>query len=101
MSSTEKGAERLQKIIAQVGIASRRDAEELIRDGLVTVNGKVSALGDKATLGQDAIKVKGKLIHAPAQKVYYLIYKPRNVIAMLTEDEEGRATLKDFMGRIK
>ncbi len=94
-------SERLQKIIAQAGIASRRDAEDLIRDGLVTVNGKVSVLGDKAVLGKDAIKVKGKLLHAPANKVYYLIYKPKNVIAMITEDEEGRSTLKDFMGRIK
>jgi 23S rRNA pseudouridine2605 synthase len=57
-------SERLQKIIAQAGIASRRDAEDLIRDGLVTVNGKVSVLGDKAVLGKDAIKVMGG--NAPA-----------------------------------
>ncbi len=101
MSESQKGGERLQKIIAQVGIASRRDAEDLIRDGLVTVNGKVAALGDKAVLGQDSIKVRGKLIMAPATKVYYLIYKPKNVIAMINEDEEGRPTLKDFMKRIK
>jgi 23S rRNA pseudouridine2605 synthase len=101
MSSTKLGAERLQKIIAQAGIASRRDAEDLIRDGSVTVNGKVAALGDKAVFGKDAIKVNGKLIHTPAQKVYYLIYKPKQVIAMANEDEEGRTTLKDFMGRIK
>jgi len=94
-------SERLQKIIAQVGITSRRDAEELIRDGLVTVNGKVAALGDKAILGKDAIKVKGKLIHAPTHKSYYLIYKPRNVIAMINEDEEGRPTLKDFLKGVK
>ncbi|MBU6154661.1 MAG: hypothetical protein KGP28_10200 [Bdellovibrionales bacterium] len=101
MSSTGKGAERLQKIIAQAGIASRRDAEDLIREGSVTVNGKVAALGDKAVFGKDAIKVNGKLIHSPASKVYYLIYKPKQVIAMANEDEEGRTTLKDFMGRIK
>jgi len=98
---TSSTPERLQKIIAQAGIASRRDAEDLIREGQVTVNGKVAALGDKATLGKDAIKVRGKLIHAPANKVYYLIYKPKNVIAMANEDEEGRTTLKDFLGRIK
>ncbi len=101
MSPVEKGAERLQKIIAQAGIASRRDAEDLIREGSVTVNGKVAALGDKAVFGKDAIKVNGKLIHTPASKVYYLIYKPKHVIAMANEDEEGRPTLKDFMGRIK
>ncbi|MBC7397828.1 MAG: hypothetical protein H7333_10340, partial [Bdellovibrionales bacterium] len=74
--------ERLQKLIAQAGITSRRDAEDLIRDGLVTVNGKTAKLGDKATLGVDAIKVKGKLIHVSTTKVYYLFYKPKNVIAM-------------------
>lgn len=100
MSEVKKEGERLQKIIAQVGVASRRDAEELIRDGLVTVNGKVAALGDKAVLGKDAIKVKGKLITAPATKAYYVIYKPKNVIAMIHEDEEGRPTLKDFLKRI-
>jgi 23S rRNA pseudouridine2605 synthase len=101
MSDSPSGAERLQKIIAQSGIASRRDAEDLIRDGFVTVNGKVAVLGDKAILGKDAIKVNGKLLHAAQTKSYYLIYKPKNVIAMIHEDEEGRPTLKDFMGRIK
>ena len=93
--------ERLQKLIAQAGITSRRDAEDLIRSGLVTVNGKTAKLGDKATLGVDAIKVKGKLIHVSTTKVYYLFYKPKNVIAMIAEDEEGRPTLKDFLKRIK
>ncbi len=93
--------ERLQKLIAQAGITSRRDAETLIREGSVTVNGKTAKLGDKATLGVDAIKVKGKLIHVATTKVYYLFYKPKNVIAMIAEDEEGRPTLKDFLKRIK
>jgi len=101
MSSSSKGAERLQKLIAQAGIASRRTAEEWIRDGLVTVNGKVASLGDKAEIGKYAIKVKGKLISAPSQRVYYLIYKPKHVIAMVSEDEEGRTTLKDLIPRIK
>ncbi len=98
---SSSGGERLQKIIAQAGIASRRDAEELIRDGLVTVNGKVANLGDKAILGKDAIKVKGKLIMTATSKVYFLIYKPKHVIAMVNEDEEGRTTLKDLIPRIK
>ena len=93
--------ERLQKIIAQAGITSRRDAEELIRDGLVTVNGKTSKLGDKAVLGKDAIKVKGKLLQTTEAKVYYLFYKPKNVIAMIAEDEEGRPTIKAYTRRIK
>jgi pseudouridine synthase len=88
--------ERIQKIIAQAGLASRREAEDLIAEGMVTVNGKTAKLGDKATLGEDAIKVKGKLIQKPEHKVYYLFYKPKNVIAMINEDEEGRQTIKDF-----
>ncbi|MBS1958299.1 MAG: rRNA pseudouridine synthase [Bdellovibrionales bacterium] len=93
-------AERLQKIIAQAGLASRRTAEEWIADGLVTVNGATAKLGDKATLGTDAIKVKGKLLQQPAYKVYYLFYKPKHVIAMVNEDEEGRETIKDYTKKI-
>jgi 23S rRNA pseudouridine2605 synthase len=93
--------ERIQKIIAQAGLASRREAETLIADGLVTVNGKTAKLGDKATLGEDAIKVKGKLIGKVENKVYYLFYKPKNVIAMVNEDEEGRDTIKTFTRGIK
>lgn len=89
--------ERLQKIIAQAGLASRRAAEEWIAEGLVTVNGAVAKLGDKATLGVDAIKVKGKLLSKPAHQVYYLFYKPKHVIAMVNEDEEGRVTIKDLI----
>jgi 23S rRNA pseudouridine2605 synthase len=96
-TTTVKTAERLQKIIAQVGLTSRRDAETWIEDGLVTVNGKTSKLGDKATLGVDSIKVKGKLIQTPAHKVYYIFHKPKNVIAMVNEDAEGRQTIKDWI----
>jgi 23S rRNA pseudouridine2605 synthase len=98
--SSNSTGDRLQKIIAQAGLASRRDAEELIRECKVTVNGKTASLGDKATLGKDAIKVRGKLIHSTEQKVYYIIYKPKNVISSMLEDDEGRSTLKEFTKRI-
>jgi 23S rRNA pseudouridine2605 synthase len=88
-TQTPSSGERIQKIIAQAGIASRRDAEELIREGKVTVNGKTASLGDKATLGKDSIKVRGRLIQSTEQKVYYIIYKPKNVIGVNAEDEEG------------
>lgn len=101
ISDNSNTGERLQKIIAQAGITSRRDAEELIRDGMVTVNGKTAKLGDKAVIGKDAIKVNGKLILSAKEKVYYLFYKPKNVIAMIAEDEEGRPTIKDMIKRIK
>jgi 23S rRNA pseudouridine2605 synthase len=95
----DDGAERLQKIIAMAGITSRRDAEDLISQGMVTVNGKTAKLGDKGILGKDAIKVNGKLLLSAPHKVYYLFYKPKNVIAMVNEDEEGRATIKDLTSK--
>lgn len=92
--------ERIQKILAQVGIASRRKAEALIADGLVTVNGKVAKLGDKANIGKDAIKVKGKLIHQSTSLVYMAFYKPKGVISALS-DPEDRATLSEFLKAVK
>jgi 23S rRNA pseudouridine2605 synthase len=94
---TKSGPDRVQKIIAQAGLASRRAAEEWISQGEVTINGKLAKLGDKATWGVDAIKVKGKLLQTPANQVYYLFYKPKHVIAMVNEDEEGRPTIKDLI----
>ncbi|MBC7691163.1 MAG: rRNA pseudouridine synthase, partial [Methylotenera sp.] len=92
--------ERVQKILAQTGIASRRKAEELITEGLVTINGKVAKLGDKAELGTDAIKVKGKLLQAKAEEPMYLAFnKPMGVISMLA-DPQGRPTLADFLTKV-
>jgi pseudouridine synthase len=72
--------ERLQKLISQAGIASRRTAEDLIRQGRVTVNGKVAALGAKADLTRDEVRVDGEPLAAP-KFVYYLLNKPRNVVS--------------------
>jgi len=70
-------AERLQKIIAAAGIASRRRAEELITSGRVSVNGQiVSELGSKADLEQDHIRVDGKLLRGPERHVYFVLNKP-------------------------
>ncbi len=94
-------SERLQKILAHVGIASRRKGEELIEFGEVTVNGKIAKLGDKADLSEDAIKVSGRLISKlTAPPVYYAFYKPRLVISMF-QDPEGRATMAGYFARIK
>src|SRR5947209_7120382 len=94
-------SERVQKVLAQAGIASRRKAEELISQGLVTINGKLAKLGDKAEFGKDAIKVKGKLLNSQAEPLIYLAFnKPKGVISTLT-DPEGRSTLTDFLGKIK
>lgn len=99
--------ERVQKIIAQAGLASRREADAWVRDGLVTINGKVAVLGDRAEAGKDAIKVSGKLLKTPTaearktQRAIYLFYKPSGVISMLAEDRSGRPTLREFFEHSK
>ena len=90
-------AERLQKIIAAAGIASRRKAEELITSGLVTVNGKtVTELGSKADLEHDHIKVNGKLLSGPERHVYLLLNKPKGYVTTVT-DPQGRPTVVDLV----
>lgn len=91
---------RLQKILSDFGIASRRKAEELIKEGRVTVNGEIAHLGQKADPEKDYIKVDGKLLIKPEPKVYYAFYKPRKVITSLI-DPQGRPTIKNFLKGIK
>ncbi len=94
---------RLQKYLAHRGVASRRKAEEMIREGLVTVNGKlVTEMGYIVEQG-DEVYVKGKLIPSekPQMKTY-AFYKPQGVISS-TKDERGRKSVSDFfkgMGRL-
>ena len=92
--------QRLQKLIAAAGIASRRHGEELIAAGEVTVNGKiVSALGAKADPETDHIKVKGRLINPLLQKhehVYILLNKPKGYLSSMA-DPEGRPLVTDLI----
>lgn len=92
--------ERLQKLIAQAGIASRRAAEELIKAGDVAVNGKVvTELGTKADPEKDHIKVRGKLINEKLkhqQHVYILLNKPKGVLSSVS-DPEGRTLVTDLV----
>jgi len=89
--------ERLQKIIAAAGIASRRHAEELITQGRVTVNGQVVAtLGSKADPGSDHIKVDGKAIHVADRQVYILLHKPKGYVTTVS-DPEGRPTVMELV----
>src|SRR5438094_5141045 len=81
-------AERLQKIIAAAGIASRRKAEELITSGRVVVNGQVvTALGSKADSEHDHIRVDGKLLPGTQRHVYLLLYKPKGYVTTLSDPE--------------
>lgn len=91
---------RLQKIFSEMGIASRRKAEELINEGRVTVNGRIATLGTKADPVKDHIKIDGKLLLRSEPKVYIVLNKPKNVVTSLY-DPEGRLTVKDFLKGIK
>ncbi len=74
-------SERLQKVLAQTGLGSRRSCETYIRAGRVTVNGHVATLGMKADPAVDEIRVDGKLIETPEELVYIAIYKPTGVLS--------------------
>src|SRR6185436_7799585 len=91
------GAERLQKILAHAGVASRRKAEELIEAGHVSVNGKVvRELGSKADIAEDVIQVDGRTIRETQDKVYYVLYKPAGCVTTLS-DPENRPTIKTYL----
>jgi len=91
---------RLQKILSDMGIASRRKAEELIIEGRITVNGRIATIGMKADPVKDHIKVDGKLLIRSEPKVYIMLNKPKNVVTTLY-DPEGRPTIKDFLKGVK
>jgi 23S rRNA pseudouridine2605 synthase len=89
--------ERLQKIIARAGIASRRHAEQLILSGQVRVNGRVvTELGTKADPEKDRIEAGGKRVEAEERRAYLLLHKPPEVVSALA-DPAGRRTLRNFL----
>ena len=93
--------DRLQKILSQAGVASRRQAEVFIKEGRVVVNGAVvTELGSKADLERDHIKVDGRLIHAPKHLVYVALNKPNNTMTTVS-DPEGRATVMELLRGVK
>jgi 23S rRNA pseudouridine2605 synthase len=93
--------ERLQKILSQAGVASRRQAEKIIVEGRVTVNGAtITELGSKADLERDHIKVDGKLLHPPKSQVYLAMYKPNNTVTTV-KDPEGRTTVMELLRGVK
>lgn len=92
---------RLNKLIADCGLASRRHADRMIEEGQVSVNGKrVYELGVKVDPTQDSIKVNGKLLRKPlAQKFYLVLNKPAGVLTTM-EDPEGRPTVAEYLGGV-
>ena len=94
---------RLQKVIADAGVASRRKAEELIRQGRVTVNGRVSTeMGLKVDPARDHVKVDGRHLKPAAPKAYVMLHKPGGVLTTLEgPGVEGRLTVQQFLRGVK
>jgi len=93
--------ERLQKILSQAGISSRRKAEELIQAGRVSVNGAtITELGSKADLERDSIKVDNKLLRAPKRHLYIAVNKPKGCVTTMS-DPEGRPTVMHLLRGVK
>jgi 23S rRNA pseudouridine2605 synthase len=84
--------ERLQKLIARAGLASRRGAEQLIADGRVRVNGALAGLGDSADPARDRVEVDGRPLEAAAAPVHLAIHKPRGYLSS-ARDERGRRSV--------
>jgi 23S rRNA pseudouridine2605 synthase len=94
---SEDPSERLQKVLAHAGVASRRKSEELIRQRRVTVNGKVvTELGTKVIPGRDEIRVDGQRVESAASRVYIMLNKPQGVLSTM-EDPRGRRALGDLV----
>jgi 23S rRNA pseudouridine2605 synthase len=94
--------ERLQKILAHAGVASRRHAEEMIKGGRVSVNGHtITELGSKADPFEDVIKVDGKKLRSPERHIYVLLNKPKNVMST-SSDPQDRPTVVEYVkGKVK
>jgi 23S rRNA pseudouridine2605 synthase len=93
--------ERLQKILAQAGVASRRHAEELIVAGRVSVNGAVvTELGSKADGATDRIEVDGKPLNRPEKKLYFLLHKPAGYVTTMS-DPQGRPIVTSLLKEVR
>jgi 23S rRNA pseudouridine2605 synthase len=93
--------ERLQKILSRAGVASRRQAEEIIREGRVTVNGAViTEMGSKADLERDHVKVDGRLLRQPRRTVYIALHKPGDCVTTVT-DPQHRPTVMELLRGVK
>lgn len=88
--------ERLQKVLAAAGIASRRACEELIAQGRVEVNGETASLGDKADRARDVVTLDGERVNVDPDLAYVMLNKPRGVITT-ADDPQGRPTVMDLI----
>ena len=88
--------QRLQKILSEAGVCSRRKAEEYLLAGRVSVNGNVAALGDKADPERDRVAVDGRPLSPGAERTYLMLHKPRGYVTTLS-DEKGRKTVAQLV----
>ena len=88
--------ERIQKVLAQAGLCSRRAAEEMIRQGRVTIDGRRAELGEQADPARQKIAVDGKPVAAAEKKIYLMLNKPRGYVST-AHDERGRKTVTDLV----
>lgn len=88
--------ERLQKLLSAAGVCSRRQAEEYLIAGRITVNGRVACLGDKADPARDAVALDGVPLRRPDAPTYLMLHKPRGYVTTLSDDR-GRPTVADLV----
>ena len=96
MTPQEPAGERLQKVLARVGLGSRRTCEELIADGRVTVNGELAELGRRVDPDHDRVAVDGVVVGVRPDLVHYLLNKPAGVVTTAS-DPQGRPTVVDLV----
>ena len=97
------GKVRLQKYLAECGVASRRKSEELIEQGVVRVNGQVAGIGDKINPKKDTVTVKGKKIVKNKNHTYIMLHKPRGFITTMSDERDRKCVaelIKDVPGRV-
>lgn len=98
-----EGSVRLQKFLAECGVASRRKSEELIEDGKVKVNGRTASIGDKINPKKDTVTVNGKKIIKQKECTYIMLHKPRGFITTMSDEMDRKCVaelIKDVKGRV-
>lgn len=96
MTDQDRSGERLQKVLARIGIGSRRVCEDLIADGAVTVNGEVAELGRRVDVDADEVAVNGVIIGVRPGLVHLLLHKPVDVVTT-ADDPHGRPTVLELV----
>lgn len=87
---------RINKYLASCGVASRRSADQLIKDGLVKINGRVCSTGDDVEVGSDSVTVNNKLVSIVKKFDYYIMNKPKGYVCTV-KDDKGRKTVMDLL----